>query len=259
MEFLITPPSTSSSSLLKQVVRQPHTVYESIQYRLEDEPFDSVSDLVTFYVGSGRAISAATGAKITTPVNRTQPLSLYSSRYGRPPPSSGNGAIYSGQNPLAMRLARGAEYSTQSLPRPGADKALRRRPSDPSLVDAPPQKPSRVPSKYYPQQDQDPAEQDEQRDFVPVQLLSVHQSATLPRFRRSKTLEDRPKSVTRDSFLDRHSSCDLEVETTFSHSPTRSSDHVRQLFSRPFPSLYDLDNFQVYPPPQSYNVFHFFV
>lgn len=35
----------------------PHRV----QYQFEDEPFDTVPDLITFYVGSGKVISAASG------------------------------------------------------------------------------------------------------------------------------------------------------------------------------------------------------
>lgn len=32
-----------------------------VQYQFEDEPFDTVPDLITFYVGSGKVISAASG------------------------------------------------------------------------------------------------------------------------------------------------------------------------------------------------------
>jgi hypothetical protein len=35
--------------------------FNRIQYQFEDEPFDTVPDLITFYVGSGKAISAASG------------------------------------------------------------------------------------------------------------------------------------------------------------------------------------------------------
>lgn len=158
---------------------QPDTVYASIQYRLEDEPFDTVADLVTCYVGSEKAITAATGAKIKTPVNRTNPLSFYHSLYdgGSPSrhPSSpgasqrGSSHIYSGRNgvpPAAGRIRMvhptAREYSTQSLPRPSSasERAMMRRgPSDPSLsvggASSPPvpPKPSLSPFQIYQQED----------------------------------------------------------------------------------------------------------
>jgi hypothetical protein len=36
-----------------------------VQYQFEEEPFDAVPDLITFYVGSGKAISAASGDTFT--------------------------------------------------------------------------------------------------------------------------------------------------------------------------------------------------
>lgn len=58
----------------QQVVIQPETVYERAQYQFEDEAFDTVADLITFYVGSGRPISQASGARIITPKPRSVPL-----------------------------------------------------------------------------------------------------------------------------------------------------------------------------------------
>lgn len=37
-----------------------------VQYQFEEEPFDTVPDLITFYVGSGKAISAASGKRDPT-------------------------------------------------------------------------------------------------------------------------------------------------------------------------------------------------
>lgn len=56
---------------------QPETVYERVQYQFEEDAFDTVPDLITFYVGSGKPISAASGALIQYPCNRTYPLSFY--------------------------------------------------------------------------------------------------------------------------------------------------------------------------------------
>lgn len=64
------------------MVFQPFTVYEKIQYQFEDDCFDTVPDLVTYYVGNKRPISAASGAVICKPVNRSMPLSYYATRYG---------------------------------------------------------------------------------------------------------------------------------------------------------------------------------
>ena len=165
------------------MVIQPNTVYRSTQYKLEEEPFETISDLVTCYVGSGKAVTAATGAKITTPINRTKPLSLYSSRYSADPRSchpsspsasqySGSSNLYSGRNSLIpavtdrVRMVHptAREYSTQSLPRSTQSASnrvmMRRGPSDPSLSGqqgaspACPPKPSRIPSQVF-QQDVD--------------------------------------------------------------------------------------------------------
>lgn len=228
---------------INQVVVQPHTVYECVQYRLEEEPFDSVPDLITSYVGSGKVITAATGAKITTPLNRTQPLSVYSALYGKGAANNNQG-LYSSSS-LLNRTKAIREYSTQSLPRlTAAERLLKSRPVAPS-------KPVRPPSQLFYAQ-QDPTEvdvaEDEKRDVVAFQLPSSN-SKTLPRLRKAKTLDsDRPVSATRDSFLDRRS-LDLETEAIFNHSPSPTSPSnktVKLDLSRPFESLFNLDEFQVY-------------
>lgn len=65
-----------------KLVIQPETVYERAQYQFEDDAYDTVPDLITFYVGSGKPISAASGAKIQFPCNRLYPLSFYVTKYG---------------------------------------------------------------------------------------------------------------------------------------------------------------------------------
>ncbi|XP_012542241.1 breast cancer anti-estrogen resistance protein 3 homolog isoform X2 [Monomorium pharaonis] len=60
--------------VINRVIIQPDTVYERAQYQFEDEAFDTVADLITFYVGSGRPISQASGARIVTPKPRSVPL-----------------------------------------------------------------------------------------------------------------------------------------------------------------------------------------
>ncbi|XP_030377677.1 breast cancer anti-estrogen resistance protein 3 homolog [Scaptodrosophila lebanonensis] len=63
--------------VLNKIILQPETVYERVQYQFEEDAFDAVPDLITFYVGSGKPISAASGAIIQFPCNRTYPLSFY--------------------------------------------------------------------------------------------------------------------------------------------------------------------------------------
>lgn len=65
-----------------QLLIQPETVYERVQYQFEDDAYDTVPDLITFYVGSGKPISVASGARIQYPCNRTYPLSFYATKYG---------------------------------------------------------------------------------------------------------------------------------------------------------------------------------
>ncbi|XP_070855356.1 breast cancer anti-estrogen resistance protein 3 homolog isoform X4 [Drosophila suzukii] len=63
--------------VLNKLVIQPETVYERVQFQFEEDAFDTVPDLITFYVGSGKPISSASGALIQFPCNRTYPLSFY--------------------------------------------------------------------------------------------------------------------------------------------------------------------------------------
>ncbi|XP_050294522.1 breast cancer anti-estrogen resistance protein 3 homolog isoform X2 [Anthonomus grandis grandis] len=74
--------------VINKVFLQPETVYERIQYQFEDEAFDTVQDLITFYVGSGKPITVASEARIQTPVNRMYPLSFYATKYPTPLPAS---------------------------------------------------------------------------------------------------------------------------------------------------------------------------
>ena len=64
-----------------QTVVQPDTVYERVQYELEDDAYDTIPDLICAYVGNKKLVTKATQARILTPVNRTKPLSYYESLY----------------------------------------------------------------------------------------------------------------------------------------------------------------------------------
>ncbi|XP_063903243.1 breast cancer anti-estrogen resistance protein 3 homolog isoform X3 [Zophobas morio] len=74
--------------VINKIILQPDTVYEHVQYQFEEDAFDTVPDLITFYVGSGKSITAASGAKIQFPKNRMYPLSFYASKYPAPLPQS---------------------------------------------------------------------------------------------------------------------------------------------------------------------------
>lgn len=249
-------------------------MYASIQYRLEDDPFDTVPDLVRYYVGSGKALTVASGAKITTPVNRSQPLSLYSSRYAgsgiyqvQMSCSSTYQNAYSGSATLGrtrMIHPTSREYLTNSLPRLNKG-GLRRHPSEPALDErpaSPPPKPSRIPSIRRP--DMMRAEENtlvksshnnenslletdealaEANDIVPQ--LPV-QATTIPRLHKPK--RSRPLSDTRNSFLD---GSDSEVDAHQSLYENTGIPDVHNLrlleesWNERFPSLFDPANFEV--------------
>ncbi|XP_050526522.1 breast cancer anti-estrogen resistance protein 3 homolog [Daktulosphaira vitifoliae] len=62
--------------VINKIVLQADTVYEHIQYRFEQDSFDTVPDLITFYVGSGQPISCGSLVRIRTPCNRKYPLTV---------------------------------------------------------------------------------------------------------------------------------------------------------------------------------------
>ncbi|XP_044753073.1 breast cancer anti-estrogen resistance protein 3 homolog isoform X3 [Coccinella septempunctata] len=74
--------------VINKLVIQPDTVYERVQFQFEDDAFDTVPDLITFYVGSGKPITSLSGARIQFPKNRMYPLSFYASKYPTPLPQS---------------------------------------------------------------------------------------------------------------------------------------------------------------------------
>ncbi|XP_041775465.1 breast cancer anti-estrogen resistance protein 3 homolog isoform X2 [Anopheles merus] len=83
--------------VINKLLLQPETVYERVQYQFEDDAYDTVPDLITFYVGSGKSISVASGARIQFPCNRTYPLSFYA---GKCPQNAAGMAGIRGPSPL---------------------------------------------------------------------------------------------------------------------------------------------------------------
>lgn len=61
--------------VIDKTILQQDTVYERVQYQFEDESFDTIPDLITSYVTSGKPITLASGARIQYPKNRMYPLS----------------------------------------------------------------------------------------------------------------------------------------------------------------------------------------
>ncbi|XP_043285037.1 breast cancer anti-estrogen resistance protein 3 homolog isoform X3 [Venturia canescens] len=92
--------------VINRVIIQPDTVYERAQYQFEDEAFDTVADLITFYVGSGRPISQASGARIISPKTRSVPLTSVA-------PSSSSSGLHC-SSPSSTSLSAG---SPPRLPR----------------------------------------------------------------------------------------------------------------------------------------------
>lgn len=62
--------------IINRVYILPNTLYERVQYQLEDDLFDTIADLVTFYVGNKQPITQRSGALISRPVIRTVSLGL---------------------------------------------------------------------------------------------------------------------------------------------------------------------------------------
>lgn len=61
-----------------------------MQFQFEDDAYDTIPDLITYYVGSGKPITAASAAKIQTPCNRKYPLSNFNAKYSSCTLSSGS-------------------------------------------------------------------------------------------------------------------------------------------------------------------------
>ncbi|XP_014294777.1 breast cancer anti-estrogen resistance protein 3 homolog isoform X2 [Halyomorpha halys] len=172
--YVLTTRSETGASLhfvINKVVIQPDTVYERVQYQFEDEPFDTVPDLITYYVGSGKPVTAASKARIQYPCNRLYPLSWGRWEPSVPPrvPDKKRSLSLAPEPRLALsriddrsNSADGViqdarlqgfvnpKFSTHSLPR-GKLNRLSRVTSDPTLspsqarrcFPAPPPKPAR--------------------------------------------------------------------------------------------------------------------
>ncbi|KAF2902259.1 hypothetical protein ILUMI_03922 [Ignelater luminosus] len=130
--------------VINKIILQPDTVYERVQYQFEEDAFDTVPDLITFYVGSGKPITAASGARIQFPKNRMYPLSFYASKY--PTPLSQSRIVSPATTPIANMQMRCSPINPGTYkPSPSPTRLSR---------DAPP----RLPSKKQRSQSLTPSE-----------------------------------------------------------------------------------------------------
>ncbi|XP_033029972.1 SH2 domain-containing protein 3A isoform X1 [Lacerta agilis] len=122
-----------------RVVLRPRKGYSRTLFQFEQEQFDNVPALVRFYVGNQKAISDASGAVVSRPVNRSVPLRWLKERYsdtGQPP-----GPGKEDRMPLRRFSFRAAANAEET----GDGSLLRtkdRSGSDPSSLDQLDRKPS---------------------------------------------------------------------------------------------------------------------
>ncbi|KAM7353647.1 breast cancer anti-estrogen resistance protein 3 homolog isoform 2-T3 [Cochliomyia hominivorax] len=130
--------------VINKILVQPETVYERIQYQFEEDAFDAIPDLITFYVGSGKPISLASGARIQYPCNRTYPLSFYGHKIVGNQLHSQMLAGLRGPSPLNSPLAANASFrfggmttSANHQQQPAAHAVLQHQQSLPTTIGQP--------------------------------------------------------------------------------------------------------------------------
>lgn len=77
--------NTPMHFVINKIMANPHSSYTAFQYQFEKESFDNVPALVRYHIGNRKAISVATKAIISNPINRTLPLSAMDGRYAISP------------------------------------------------------------------------------------------------------------------------------------------------------------------------------
>nr|XP_020644310.1 breast cancer anti-estrogen resistance protein 3 isoform X2 [Pogona vitticeps]XP_020644311.1 breast cancer anti-estrogen resistance protein 3 isoform X2 [Pogona vitticeps] len=90
---------------INKTILRLNEAYCRVQYRFEDESFDSIPGLVRCYVGNRRPISKQSGAIIFQPINRTVPLRCLEEKYGVTPGLHREGSIPEGQAETPKRLS----------------------------------------------------------------------------------------------------------------------------------------------------------
>lgn len=141
--------------VVSKLILQPDTVYERVQFQLEDDPFDTIADLITYYVGSGKPISAASGARIQSPCNRLYPLSYYMAKYS-------SGASIRGPSPMS---------SSASVNQMSSYRSPMSSPPPRTKRDVPP----RLPSKKQRSQSLTPLQPSTMQNTIAGRVINVSQ------------------------------------------------------------------------------------
>lgn len=84
-----------------------------MQYVLEADTFDSVQELVRFYVGQRKAVSQSNGVHIYCPVSRTLPLRYLEATFALA--CSKQGSAYSPSSPRGAHIKRRSVTMTDGL------------------------------------------------------------------------------------------------------------------------------------------------
>ncbi|CAG04870.1 unnamed protein product, partial [Tetraodon nigroviridis] len=87
--------------------------YSRVQYVLEADTFDSVQELVRFYVGQRKAVSQSNGVHIYCPVSRTLPLRYLEATFALA--CSKQGSAYSPSSPRGAHIKRRSVTMTDGL------------------------------------------------------------------------------------------------------------------------------------------------
>lgn len=84
-----------------------------VQYVLEADSFDSVQELVRFYVGQRKPVSQSNGVHIYCPVSRTLPLRYLEATFALA--SGKQGSAYSPSSPRGAHIKRRSVTMTDGL------------------------------------------------------------------------------------------------------------------------------------------------
>ncbi|NXM31484.1 BCAR3 protein, partial [Oxyruncus cristatus] len=112
--------NTSQHFKINKTVLRLNEAYCRVQYQFEWESFDSIPDLIRYYVGNRTPISKQSGAIIFQPINRTVPLRFLEEKYGVTPVQQKDPSTPEGKTETAKRLSLGTssmQYPEQSIPR----------------------------------------------------------------------------------------------------------------------------------------------
>ncbi|NXA08913.1 BCAR3 protein, partial [Sapayoa aenigma] len=129
---------TSQHFKINRTVLRLSEACSRVQYHLELESFDSVPDLVRYYVGNRAPVSKQSGAIIFQPINRTVPLRCLEEKYGVTPVQQKEPRSPEGKTEAAKRLSLGLssmQSPEQSVSRGNLWRNKEKSGSQPSSLD----------------------------------------------------------------------------------------------------------------------------